>query len=520
MTDPRAENLGYFCHGPATAHPDRVAVIDLFGGSERQFTYGAVEEGMDRVAALLSARGLAMGERVALAIGNRTEFVIAMYGMMRAGLVPVPLNIRQGADALAHVLADSGAKAAIVEPAANAEIPALVEAAGIDIRLSLGTARAEWEDFEAAMAAATLPFEPAPLPPHHTSFLPYTSGSTGRPKGVVLDHEGQLWWIRCLNENWPPAADDRVLTAMPLYHKNAMAGAIKPMLGAGGSVVLMEKFEPAAFIEALARYRITRSGGVPAAFSMMLRHRDLIERLDFSALKGLTIGSAPVSPELWAAIETAFGCPVGESYGLTEGGPVMFGPPLDGRPVPRGSCGVAWPEGEVKLVGPDGAVHPTDGELWVKNPGVTRGYHGLPKVNAERLVDGWLKTGDLFHMDAGGFYYFRGRTDDMFNCGGENVYPKEVEDLLLGHPDVVDACVVPVEHTVKGMAPVALVMLRAPDAATPESLTRWTLEKGPAYAHPRIIEIVDKIPANGAGKNDRTAVARDMNARYAPLGSA
>lgn len=519
MDDARAGNLGYFCHRPARAHAERLAVIDLHGGRERRLSYAEVDEAMDRVASALRTRGLAPGDRVVLSAGNRVEFVTAMYGAMRAGLVPVPINTRQGAETIAYIIADSGARGAIVEPAVNETVMRLVDEAGLAVRFALGDAPAGWESFEAVTAAAALPFEPPRLPPGAWSFLPYTSGSTGRPKGVVLDHAGQLWWVGALLRHWPPGEGSRTLTAMPLYHKNAMAGAVKPMLSAGGSVVIMERFEPMAFIEALARYRITRSGGVPAAFSMMLRHRDLIRSLDLSALQVLVIGSAPVSPELAAQIQEAFGCAVGESYGLTEGGPVMLGPPTDGRPVPRGSAGAAWPEGEVKLVGPDGREHPTDGELWVRNPGVTPGYHGLPEVNAQRLQDGWLRTGDLFHRDAEGFYYFRGRTDDMFTCGGENVYPKEVEDLLLHHPAVVDACVVPVEHKVKGMVPAALVMLRAPDAATPDEIRRWTLERGPAYAHPRIVEIVDAIPLNGAGKNDRAVVAQQMAARHAPLGA-
>jgi long-chain acyl-CoA synthetase len=150
----------------------------------------------------------------------------------------------------------------------------------------------------------------------------------------------------------------------------------------------------------------------------------------------------------------------------------------------------------------------------VRNPGVTPGYHNLPGVNAERLVDGWLKTGDLFRRDAEGFFYFAGRTDDMFKSSGESIYPKEVENLLLGHPAVVDACVVPIRHPVKGHVPAALVMLERPGATDEAALRQWCLERGPAYAHPRHVEIVAQIPLNGAGKNDRTAVARDLDDRY------
>jgi len=512
----RQTNLGYFSRQAAQDQPDRVALIDLFGDRERALTYAALEERLDRVASLLAARGLKPGDRFALCVGNRLEFVEIMYGSMRAGLVPVPLNTKLGADTLAYILADSDCRAAVVEPASN---PFVTEVAkDLPVRLALDAPPDGWEDYETALQAAAPVFEPPDLPADAVAFQPYTSGSTGRPKGVILTHGGQLWWIRTVCRYWPPPPESRALAAMPLYHKNAMAGAIKPMLLAGGSVVILPNFEPRRFLETLAKYRCTRSGGVPAAFSMMLRHRDLIRDLDFSALQSLVIGSAPVAKELADQIEEAFGVAVGESYGLTEGGPVMLGPPLDGRPVPHGSCGVAWPEGEVKLVGADGLESDSYGELWVKNPVVTPGYHGLPEVNAKRLADGWLKTGDLFARDAEGFFYFRGRTDDMFNSGGENVYPKEVEDLLLGHRDVVDACVVPVKHAVKGQVPVALVMLRAPDAATPEALKAYSLEKGPAYAHPRRIEIVDAIPLNGAGKNDRVLVEKQMNERYGVLG--
>ncbi|XWN29109.1 MAG: class I adenylate-forming enzyme family protein [Devosia sp.] len=519
MNDPRSNNMGYFSHAPAMEHPGDVALIDLFGDQERTVTYATLEERLDRVAAAAVEAGLKVGARVAMCVGNRFEFVDAMYGLMRAGLVPVPLNTKLGADTISYILADSDCVAAIVEPSSNPFIVEAVEAAGIGVTWAMDDAPAGWQDYEAVLAAAPASFDPPIIADDHVAFQPYTSGSTGRPKGVILTHDGQLWWTRCLNRYWPPTRNARALAAMPLYHKNAMAGAIKPLLNVGGSVVILPSFEPVRFLTALSEYKCTRSGGVPAAFSMMLRHTDLIKSLDFSALQTLVIGSAPVAKELADAIEDAFGVTVGESYGLTEGGPVMLGPPLDGRPVPHGSCGVAWPEGEVKLVDDEGNEADV-GELWVKNPGVTPGYHQLPDVNAKRIVDGWLRTGDLFHRDADGFYYFRGRTDDMFNSGGENIYPKEVEDLLLSHPAVVDACVVPVPHAVKGEVPVALVMLKGEGASDEEALKAFSIANGPAYAHPRKIMIVDQIPLNGAGKNDRTVVARELRERFGTLGAA
>ena len=184
----------------------------------------------------------------------------------------------------------------------------------------------------------------------------------------------------------------------------------------------------------------------------------------------------------------------------------MIGSPTDGRDVPKGSCGVVWPDGEVKLVAPDGTESDSHGELWVRNPGVTPGYHNLPEVNRVRIVDGWLRTGDVMSRDADGFFFFKGRTDDMFNSGGENIYPLEVEGLLLTHPDVADVSVVPLPHAVKGEVPVAIVVPRRGSGITEQELRAFALQRGPAYAHPRRVFLVDTLPLNGAAKTDRIAV--------------
>lgn len=512
--DPRGNNLGYWCHHAAMAAPDKVALIDLSGPSERQVSYGELEARLDRFASLVAGAGLEPGDRMAMAIGNRFEFVEIMYGAMRAGVVPVPLNTRLGAEVLDYTIRDSGCRGAVIDPACNADIAGVCDRADLPVRFALGDAPAGWNDYDAALSAAAPAFAPPVIADDHPSFQPYTSGSTGRPKGVVLTHAGQLWWIRCVQKYWPHDGSGRALVAVPLFHKNAMAGAIKPELHAGGQVVILPDFEPERFLRTLSDYRITHAGAVPAVFSLLLQKSDLIASLDLSALTHLSIGSAPVQKELIEQIQARFGVHVSESYGLTEGGPVMIGPPLDGRETPFGSCGVAWPEGEVKLVDADGRESRNLGELWVRNPGVTPGYHNLPEVNAERIVDGWLKTGDIFYRDDEGFFYFRGRTDDMFKSSGESIYPKEVENLLLSHDAVVDACVVPVRHAVKGHVPAAMVMLTEPGAADEATLKQYCLDNGPAYAHPRNVVIVDQIPLNGAGKNDRNIVLKMLDARF------
>jgi acyl-CoA synthetase (AMP-forming)/AMP-acid ligase II len=323
-----------------------------------------------------------------------------------------------------------------------------------------------------------------------------------------------LWGIEQSEAFWPVAPTERGIVAAPMFHKNAMRGVIKPLLRGGGSVVIMPRFEAEGFLRALSQYRVTGAGGVPAMYAEIARHEALIRSLDFSALKLLSMGSSAVQVELLDRLAALFpGVAVKESYGLTEGGGVLK-TPLDGRKVPRGSVGVVPPETEVKLLDAEGNEAETEGELWVRCPYVLKEYVSLPALTAARLRDGWLCTGDLFRRDAEGFFYFLGRSDDMFVCGGENVYPKEVESLLLAHPQVDDAVVVPLPHATKGMAPAAAIRLRpgvAPDVA---AIQDFCAANGPTHTIPRAVLMVDDLPLTSAGKPDRKAVQAMLRERF------
>jgi long-chain acyl-CoA synthetase len=443
-------------------------------------------------------------------VANRVEFVEFFFGAMRAGAIPVPLNTRLAADMLRYIFAHAGCTLALVDPGCNRDGIDIAAALPLRHRLLLDDSRQGFLAFEEEMARPAPPVAPPEIADDTQAFQPYTSGSTGRPKGAIMTHRGMLWYVEHNQQHWPASADDRGLVALPLFHKNALRGTVKPMLHAGGSFVLMPVYEPGAYLEALAKYRCTYSRGVAAVFTMVLQHRDSIATLDLSALRSLSIGSAVVTPELLDAVERALpGVTTSESYGLTEGGS-PFRAPLDGRKVPRGSVGVAAPGIEVKLVDADGRVQPDFGELLVRSPYVCLGYHDEPEITRAKLVDGWLRTGDVFSRDQDGFYYFRSRVDDMFSCGGENIYPKEVENLLFTHPDVADAVVAPVPHAVKGFAPAAMVILRSGATVTSEGLKRYCIDRGPLYSHPRHIAVVSALPQNGAGKIDRAAVQREL----------
>jgi acyl-CoA synthetase (AMP-forming)/AMP-acid ligase II len=502
------DNLGFFFSDAAARCPERIAIVDLWGDRERRSSYAELETRTDRAASLLQSMGAVAGERIALLVGNRCEYIEAFFGAMRAGLVVVPLNAGQSEANIEFMIRDSGATGIIVDPGACPAGLAVAERVALRYRVILDQAPpAGWAAYESAHRGAGARYTSA-TSPDGIAFQPYTAGSTGQPKGARLTHAGMLWSVRSTQEHWPTREDEVGLVAVPLFHKNAMRGTIKPSLYAGAKAVLLPRFEPRAFLGALAQQRATFCGGVPAIFSIILQHADLIRALDFSALELISIGSAVVPNELVRRLEALFpSAKVKESYGLTEGGGPLRAP-LDGRPVPHGSSGVPAPGYEVKLVAADGAADAGEGELWTRSPCVSAGYHNRPDLTRERIVDGWLRTGDIFRRDAEGFYFFRGRVDDMFSCGGENIYPREVENLLLTHPEVVDACVVPIPHAIKGLAPAAMVVLRPHSLVSTEELTRFALANGPAYAHPRRIRVVEAIPLTSAGKPDKRQVRR------------
>jgi len=513
----RRRNLGFFFDASVARLPDKVAIIDLFGGNERRATYRQLDDRMNAVASMLARLGVAPGERVAMVIGNRTEFIEFFFGSMRAGAIPLPLNTRLAADTLERTIAESACALAVVDPSSHRDALAIARRSPLRQRLILDRRHENFLSFEEEMVKPAAAVDPPVIPDGAQAFQPYTSGSTGRPKGAIMTHEGMLWYVAYSQRYWPCAESDRGLVALPLFHKNALRGTVKPMLYAGGSFVLMPRYEPRAYLDALAKYRCTYSRGVAAVFTMFLQHRDYLRTLDLSALCELTIGSAVVTPELIEAVERALPhVRVSESYGLTEGGSPLRAP-MDGRVVPRGSPGVAAPEIELRLVDAKGN-DAEEGELLVRSPYVCRGYYNEPEITRAKLTDGWLHTGDTFCRDKDGFFYFRSRVDDMFSCGGENVYPKEVENLLFGHPEVVNAVVAPVPHPVKGLVPAAMVVARAGSRVTSDDLKNYCLAKGAAYSHPRFIDIVAALPLNGAGKIDRRAAAAKLEAAYGAKG--
>jgi acyl-CoA synthetase (AMP-forming)/AMP-acid ligase II len=498
------DNLGYLFDSALALTPSKAAVLQ----GDTVLTFAELDARANRMANVLAGLGVGAGDRVALLFNNDFRFLETLFGAMRLGAVAVPLNIRMGDEALRYVAEDSEAHV-LVASAALAErgralasrIPAIKEL------IADGPAAEDVLAYEPALAS------PSPtLPRRATAFdevcmQPYTSGSTGKPKGVLLTHGGQIWNTDIMRKALMADDTERALIAVPLYHKNAMVGAVKPFLIAGGSLVILPGFDALEVIRAIDRYEVTYLTGVPAMYKMILAEKDALARHDVSSVRFAMCGSAEVPEELLEEFGRVFGAPIAESYGLTEGGPVPIVNTRWGLKK-RGSCGLAFPGCDVRLVDGAGAEVGVDevGELVTRNPGLAKGYWKLPEATARKFRDGWLATGDLMRRDADGYYYFVGRRDDMINVSGENVYPKEVEDILLQHPNLRDACVVPAPHGVKGEVPVAFVVAREAGLSSEDDVRKFFLERGAPYAHPRRVVFLDALPLGGTGKVDRGAL--------------
>jgi acyl-CoA synthetase (AMP-forming)/AMP-acid ligase II len=353
------------------------------------------------------------------------------------------------------------------------------------------------EGFAARCAPAA--FETLTVGSHEIGQMLYTSGSSGRPKGVPLSHAGQLWALSLRDG----PSSDRHLVAQPLFHMNGLMSS-KAAFAANASLVLMPGFEPLRYIQALAAWRVTTVTSLPTMFARVIKEEALLAALDFSALRRIQLGSAPMTLALFQRIRATFpNAVVAHGYASTEAGPGAFGRHPDGLPTPPLSVGCPVPDVAVRLV--DG---PSDDEgvLMLRTPALMSGYNNLPQESARVLRGGWYYTGDVMRRDAQGFYHFAGRADDMFVCSGENIHPGEVEKLLERHPTIQQAAVVPLPDEERSQVPVAFVVLRPGETMTTEAVKRHALEGGPAYQHPRRVKFLADLPWAGTNKVDRRAL--------------
>ncbi|MGH6671460.1 MAG: class I adenylate-forming enzyme family protein [Xanthobacteraceae bacterium] len=486
----------------------KLAMIDL-GGEEgqRRFSFAEIDAMANGVARSLAGRGFERGSRVALLSSNRAEYLAAYYGIMRAGLVAVPVNFKFPRETIHFILRDADARLVFCDAARAADCPPnlpLVRFGGA----AISPAQEEESKTAPQSFAAFLDpgsFETIVPGPNEPAMFLYTSGSTGVPKGVMLSHRSHIWVVET---RLAPGLDGhRYLIAAPLYHMNALALS-KLACAAYATIVLLPQFSARAYADAIDRYRCTFLTAVPPMIAMMLRERELLARTDLSSVEVVRMGSAPVSASLMAGLRAALPqAAVTNAYGTTEAGPVVFGQHPRGLPQPELSVGYPHPTVSLRLVDGDnrGAGQ---GVLQMKCPALMLGYHNRPDLASPITADGFYITGDIFRRDGDGFFYFVGRADDMFISGGENIYPADVERMLERHPDVAQAAVVPIDDEIKGQKPVAFVIRNPGCALDVETVKRFALEHAPAYQHPRFVFFVDEFPLASTNKLDRAALKR------------
>jgi acyl-CoA synthetase (AMP-forming)/AMP-acid ligase II len=464
------------------------------GGEERAVGIEAFRQSVDAAARALSGRGHEPGTRIALIAENRAEYLAAYLAIMRAGMVAVPVNYKLPAQVVAHIVADSGCRMAFVDRDRSAL------AGGLPSVEFDGQGPSGWERFLDPGSFQSV--QPAP---DDLAMVLYTSGSSGLPKGVPLTHSGYHWAVRGFDPLRATFEGRAVVVPAPFFHMNGLFSS-KLLLRLGATNLLMPRFNAAEYLKALHRHRCPVVIAIPTMIALAARETDTLKTVDLTSVQAVILGSAPSSEALIADVRRLFpNAAITNSWGTTEAGPVCFGPHPKGLARPPLALGYPRPDVEVRLVGDS----PDLGVLQVRTPALMKGYLNRPEETAKRLKDGWYDTGDIVRRDTDGFYFFVGREDDMFICGGENIYPAEVERLLEAHPAVAQAAVVPLADHVKGQIPVAFVVRVAGAALDGEALKKFALERGPAYAHPRQVIFVDHLPLAGTNKIDRKRLAQE-----------
>ncbi len=490
----------------AAHSPDRAAL--RFHG--RSLTYRQLDERSSRLAQALRAAGVAPGGRVAFLDKNSPEQAELFFGAAKLNAVPVPVNYRLAPPEIAYIVRDTGAPVFVV---GEEFVPAVEKVAGelggVQV-VVIGDADRH-PSFDAWRDAHPAEDPAEPQAREDVAYQLYSSGTTGRPKGVQLTNANLFTGLTLYPRVMGLGPDSVSLVAMPLYHIGG-GGWLLAGLTVGATNVMVREVVPAELVDVIEQERVTHGFLVPAVLQFMLALPGVRER-DFSALGTILYGASPISEQVLTDAIRTFGCQFVQAYGLTETtGTVVYLPAEDHDPAGPNrerlrSCGIPVPNAEIRVVDPasrEDVATGEVGEIWVRGPLVMKGYWNLPEATAEAVLpDGWFRTGDAGYLDADGYLFMYDRVKDMIVSGAENIYPAEIENVLMGHPAVADAAVIGVPHERWGETPKAIVV-RAPAASeaevTEEELIAYCREQLARYKCPTSVEWVDELPRNPSGK--------------------
>lgn len=461
-----------------------------------ELTYAQV---INRVAAFaeeLSERGIGAGDVLGIMLPNRVELLIGLLAAWRVGAAATPLNPAFTEQEAEYQLRDS--RAALVlntgPDAPSAGLPAI------------------HVDRMRAVSEAELP--PRQVRPDELALLIYTSGSTGRPKGVMLDHANLLAMASMIAEHFRITDSDHCLLVLPLFHVNAICVSFLTTMLRGGRLTILERFNPKSFVAAVELHEPTYFAAVPTLYARLAELPDSVP-FDTSSLRFAVCGAAPVPKELLERCEQRFGFVMVEGYGLTEGTCASTSNPVEGvRKL--GTVGPALPGQRIATISPEGRVLPVGevGEVVIQGDNVMRGYLDRSEETAATLVDGWLRTGDVGWVDEDGYLTLVDRIKDMIIRGGENLYPKEIESVLSGHPAVLETAVVGAPDALYGEVPVAYVVPYPDTDVTVADLLELCRRNLTKVKVPVAVHLADALPKNPVGKIDKPGLRKSLQARW------
>lgn len=490
-------------------HPDREALVS----DGKRWTYLEWNCRINQAANVLAALGIRAYDRVAIFIHSGEAAATVFLACQKLGAIAVPVNFRLSAGELAHILTDSGARALLY--GADLSAVALLATAADDglFKIQVGGASdsarvGASHDFESLIATASAQEPNAHVHPEMISALVYTSGTTGRAKGVIHTHENDVAIAMNCALEYQLGADDRALHIAPLYHVGGMQAYFTPHLFVGAANIIAPRYSAAGTLAAIATERITSLFAVPTQIQEMLFHPDF-KACDTSSLQMITTGGAAIPSATMERVMSEFSPRLYNGYGMTEASLTLLLNPRDALSR-LGSCGKSTLISHTRVVVNDPArdVRPdecvatgTVGQLIVQGPQMTPGYWNNPLESARRLRHGWLYTGDLFKCDEQGYHYFQGRADDMIVSGGENIYPREVEEVLHTCPGVREAAVIGLPDDKWGSV-ISAFIVRSDETLTRDCIDAFCKgsQQMAAFKRPKRFYFVDRLPINPSGK--------------------
>jgi acyl-CoA synthetase (AMP-forming)/AMP-acid ligase II len=505
------QNLRELLELRAAAAPDKPFLLSESDG--RDFTYREFDAAVNRTARFLSASGVRKGDRVSLLLPNSAEYVIAYFACFKLGALAGPVNSLLKPEEIAYVVNDSGAKLLLV----NTEF--LPRAEGLR-ELAPGLEQlVPFDDWDAATRAhldtSDALWRDTPLAREDEAIIIYTSGTTGKPKGCLLTHGNLLANARQISGWLGFTEADRLLTVMPLFHMNAVSVTTMSALYAGGSTVVSPRFSASRFWRIISDYQITSFGSVATMLSMLLATypEGVPEEFDHTHLRFAMCGSAPVPAEVLRRFEETFGCLVVEGYGLSESTcRSTFNPP-DARRRP-GSCG--QPIGnEMRVVDEDDNELPDGeaGEIVLRGENVFKGYYRNEEATRRAFRGGWFHTGDVGYRDADGFFFIVDRKSDMIIRGGENIYPREIDEVLYAHPAVAEAAACGVPDELYGEEVTAFVVLREGASVSAEDILAHCRARLADFKCPKTVRFVEALPKGPTGKVLKRELKKEVDSR-------